>query len=162
MNTKLPKLLPDENTPIGTIVKCHCINDDTGEVEELTRYFISYHCEDAIIIAARYRAADGTHYDKDRFYNYEIDIEADLQYRAFINAPKEYKWFAINQDGSGSVFQNKPEYLPAGRLSAEGSGMWCTKSSDMSMDSFRPFSICVGLFLQYKHLHKEILIERKD
>lgn len=153
MNTKLPKLLPDENTPIGTIVKCHCINDDTGESKELTRYFISYHCEDAIIIAARYRVADGIHSDRDRFYNYEIDIEADLQYRAFINAPKEYKWFAIDKDGTGHVFVDKPILEKRRYLGGEIEAWEDVESEGI---------IGVGMFQQYKHLYKEILIERKE
>ena len=83
----------------------------------------------------------------------EIDIEADLQFRAFLNAPKEYRWFAIDSDGRGFVYRNKP-ILDAHNnwLNEEFSGDICNVGA----------SIGVGLFLQYAELFGKILIERKD
>jgi len=161
----LPKMIPDENTPKGTIVRCSW----NKNFDSMSYEFFICMTEDKRILTSTC-PIDSIHSEIGMtaeitigLYPYiEIDIEADLQFRAFLNAPKEYRWFAINEDGIGKVFIHYPECIPAGRLSAERSGLWITKRENMSCDSIRPFSICVGRFDQYKHLWKEILIERKD
>lgn len=72
-----------------------------------------------------------------------IDTLADLQFRLFLNAPKEYRWGAIDKDGEGYVYRNKPA------LNEE----WWSKIED---------ALSVGLFPQYTDEWDKILVEREE
>ena len=146
---KLPIMIPDENTPKGTIVRCK------QEYSSFSQgfLFIRVNRVPERVIVTKYITDINNESYYEVFDKAEIDIEADLQFRAFLNAPKEYRWFAIDSDGRGFVYRNKP-ILDAHNnwLNEEFSGDICNVGA----------SIGVGLFLQYAELFGKILIERKD
>lgn len=71
-----------------------------------------------------------------------IDITADLKFRLFLNAPADCKWGAIDSDGSGYVFTDKPSYDGEVWFNE---GIFCTE---------------VGMFPQYAHMGNRTLVER--
>ena len=160
-STTLPKILPTSVTPKGTIVTCRCLNDETGETEVFTKYLIDYAGgpTQSCIRAADSLLANGTYLCHDIFFDFEIDVYRDIQARAFRNAPDEYKWFAIDPDGLGYVFENKPECsisLLTGEIG------WHPQEEDIrQVNRVYPAKIRVGVFEQYKPFYQDILIERE-
>ena len=144
---KLPIMIPDENTPINTIVYSWS-NHIEGD-HNVGRFFKGIDSQ-----SGKFLVTDKPDFVLRELADYaKIDIEADLQFRAFLNTPKEYRWFAIDSDRRGFVYRNKP-ILDAHNnwLNEEFSGDICNVGA----------SIGVGLFLQYAELFGKILIERKD
>lgn len=75
--------------------------------------------------------------------SYRIDTIADLRFRMFLNAPKNMKWGAIDKDGVGTVFEERP---------SKGIKQWEIAGSDY---------LQVGHFPQYADEWDKILIERE-
>ena len=118
--------VPDENTPEKTIIRF---------VPDGPLFFWR---GDGRFSASAF--GDGVSTDRPCF----IDTNADLRFRMFLNAPDEYKWGAIDKDGTGYVF----DALPAVE---EWDAAWASEG----------FCQEVGLFPQYADEWDKILIERE-
>lgn len=76
-----------------------------------------------------------------------------MQYRAFINAPGEYDWFAIDENGTGHVFKNEPELILRHYHYTGDEEEWDDNSG---LGGYQ-----VGNFSQYIKWYKDIKIKRR-
>ena len=126
--------VPDENTPVNTVVK-----DSAGhrfffkKIDVGNKIYFSTNPLSEINVDRN---------DWDIICNFVIDTVADLRFRMFLNAPEDYRWGAVDKDGEGYVYKNKPV------LGEE----WWSKLED---------ALSVGLFPQYADEWQNILIERE-
>jgi len=140
MKVSLPIMIPDESTPKGTI--CYGVCKDTF------RHLFYFNDLDNDKYAGFLSFEYGRYLHANIFDKAEIDIEADLQFRAFLNATKEYKWFHMDEGGYGYVVKDKPEFDKVSQF-------WRNKP-DGELGGLQ-----VGQFSIYQPLWKDILIERK-
>lgn len=143
---ELPRVIPCEITPINTIV--YSWNKDVYNDHNIGRFFKGIDGETGRFYVTD--KPDSVLVDLADFAT--IDIISDIKFRAFINAPKEYKWFAIDEDSIGHVFIHEPKLYTR---DIHGIGLVDEWSDGSERGGFQ-----VGYFEQYQKYYKDIVIER--
>ena len=124
-------LRPNKDTPVNTIISF----EDSDEL-----FFFKKAHNDFVEYSTAYNPK--THFQA-TINDCIINVEEDLRFRLFLNAPEGYDWGAVDSNGSGYVYEEEPDLEDAEMWNYDGDGRF------------------VGSFPQYKDIWKETLVRRK-